>query len=136
MTVTEQLVISIAPIVALLISLASYRMAKLITDKFGDHDYLRGVLLRLNEAAFDIVSELEESTVSHLREMSADGKLDSDDVAELRAEALGALKAHLGAKGIGELERILDRDAVERLLRAHLESAVSEMKDFEPEMDE
>lgn len=115
--------------VAILGGLAAM-VARLIHAKVK-HEYLRGVLLRLNDAVFTAVGELMQTLASDWRKRSLDGKLTADDKAKLKAEAIRKVRDYLGNNGRSELMRILgldDEAKRDALLEGHIEAAVHDLK--------
>jgi hypothetical protein len=99
--------------------------------------YLQETLVRLNDTAFDVVMEFEQTMVNEYREAAKDGKLDAEEVAEIKAHALGKLKNHFGPKGLDELRKILGFDSQKKFdefLSGKLESQLRQMKDAAVEM--
>jgi hypothetical protein len=93
-----------------------------------ESEYLQGVLDRLDEAVVDVVAELEQTLVADLRAAGADGKIDAGEIAAIRERATAGVLDYLGPKGLKMAERVLDREALERVITAKIERAVLEMK--------
>lgn len=94
-------------------------------------EYLRNVLQRLQITAMDAVKETWQTYVSALAEGKAnDGKLSQSEREEAKRRAIATIKAHLGAKGIRELLKVLglDEAALDKLLGTQVESAVYDAK--------
>jgi hypothetical protein len=111
------------------LSWLSVRGAQLINAHVGNL-YLRGVLLRLDNAVFAAVKEVQLLTVDAIKASAKDGRLSADERVQVKQAAVGAVKSHLGDKGLAELARILglDTDATDRFVASHVEAAVHDLR--------
>ncbi|MEW6778293.1 MAG: hypothetical protein AB1405_18490 [Bdellovibrionota bacterium] len=119
----------LTPVLVAGLTFLSAWLAKLITAKVKG-EYLRGVLVRLDESVFTAVKSVAQTYADALKSAREDGKLDPAERQEAKRRALSALKSYLGAKGIGELGKILGltSDAqVEEFLAGKVEAAVHDL---------
>jgi hypothetical protein len=119
--------VTIAPVLLALLSYACLVATRWLRAR-TESEYLQGVLDRLDEAVVDVVAELEQTLVADLRAAGADGKIDASEIAAIRERATESVLAYLGPKGLRMAERVLDREALERIVTAKIERAVLEMK--------
>lgn len=119
----------LAPAVVAFLGWASIRLANWLKAK-TKNEYLSGALVRLNDAVFSAVKEVEQTVVGAIRRAKADGKITDEEKAEIKAKAIAAVKSYLGAKGLLELAKVLGLDgaALDALIGAKIEGAVHDMK--------
>lgn len=114
----------VLPVVGLIVTYASLKLPQWIKTKVKNQS-AEGVLERLSLLAMNVVMEVQQTFVSTLVDPTP------EQLKEALAKALASLKAHLGPKGLKELEDVLGLDgdtAVERLIITFLESAVHTLK--------
>ena len=94
------------------------------------NEYVRGALVRLDDAVLAVVREVQQVTVEAIKSGSADGKLTPDERARVKQAAIDSVKSHLGMKGIAELAKILGLEggAIEKLLSTRVEAAVHDLR--------
>jgi len=119
----------LSPILLAALTWVAAKVAQYIQAKVKN-EYLRGVLVRLDDAVLAVVREVQQVTVEAIKSASADGKLTPDERTRVKQAAIDSVKSHLGMKGLGELAKILglDSGAVERLLSTRVEAAVHDLK--------
>lgn len=119
----------LSPVLLAGLSWLSVKAAQLITAKVKN-EYLRGVLVRLDDAVFAGVREVQQVTVDSLKAASADGQLTPDERAKVKQAAIDSVKAHLGMKGIGEAAKVLGLEdgAIDKLLSTRVEAAVHDLR--------
>jgi hypothetical protein len=119
----------LSPILLAALTWVAAKIAQYIQAKVKN-EYLRGVLVRLDDAVLAAVREVQQVTVEAIKSASADGKLTPDERARVKQAALDSVKSHLGMKGINELAKILglETGAVDRLLSTRVEAAVHDLK--------
>jgi hypothetical protein len=119
----------LSPILLAALTWVAAKAAQYIQAKVKN-EYLRGVLVRLDDAVLGAVREVQQVTVEALKSGSADGKLTPDERARVKQAAIDSVKSYLGMKGIAELAKILglESGAVERLLSTRVEAAVHDLK--------
>lgn len=94
------------------------------------NEYLRGVLLRLDDTVVAVVREVHQVTVDALKAATVDGKLPPGTRETVKQAAIGAIKSHLGTRGLADLARVLGLDgpSVDRLIGTKIEAAVHDIK--------
>ncbi len=119
----------LSPVLLAGLSWLSVKAAQLISAKVKN-EYLKGVMVRLDDAVFAAVREVQQVTVDSLKAASADGQLTPDERAKVKQAAIDTIKSHLGAKGIAEVANILglENGAIEKLLSTRVEAAVHDLK--------
>lgn len=119
----------LAPVLMAVVTWVAAKLAQLINARVKN-EYLRGVLLRLDDAVASVVREINQVTVASIKSSSADGRLTTSASAVIKNAALQTVKAHLGTKGIAELGRVLglDTSAVDRLIGTRIEATVHDLK--------
>lgn len=119
----------LSPLLLAALTWLAAKVAQLISAKVKN-EYLRGVLVRLDDAVLAAVREVHQVTVEALKAANADGKLTPEEKAQVKAKAIEAVKSHLGMKGLGELAKVLGLggDAVEKMLSTRVEAAVHDLK--------
>jgi hypothetical protein len=122
-----QLLAALAPVALAAITYASAWLARYLRAR-TQGEYWSGVIDRLEEATQDVVAELEQTTVRGIREANADGKLTPTEAREVREQAVAKVLEYVGPKGRATAERIMDREALEAIVRAKIEHAVLELQ--------
>ncbi len=119
----------LSPVLLAGLSWLSVKAAQLITAKVKN-EYLKGVLVRLDDAVLAAVREVQQVTVDALKAASADGQLTSEERAKVKQAAIDSVKSHLGAKGIAAAAKILGLEdgAMDKLLSTRVEAAVHDLK--------
>jgi len=119
----------LSPILLAALTWVAAKVAQYIQAKVKN-EYLRGVLVRLDDAVLAAVREVQQVTVEAIKAGSADGKLTPDERTRVKQAAIDSVKSHLGTKGLSELAKILGLDggAVEKLLSTRVEAAVHDLK--------
>lgn len=123
----------LSPLLLAALTWASVKLAELVRAKVKN-EYLKGVLVRLDDAVFTAVKDLQQTVVDQIKAASADGKITDDEKKEIKRRALEAVKAHLGVKGLSEVGTILGLGggAVESLLSSKVEAAVHDLRRATP----
>lgn len=119
----------LSPVLLAALTWLAAKVAQLINAKVKN-EYLRGTLVRLDDAVLAAVREVQQVTVEALKIASADGKLTPEERAQVKAKAMEAVKSHLGMKGLAELAKVLglSGDAIERMLSTRVEAAVHDLR--------
>ena len=119
----------LSPVLLAALTWVAAKTAQLIHAKVRS-EVLRGVLLRVDDAILAAVREVHQVTVEELKSASADGRLTPEDRARVKARAIETVRAHLGARGVAELAKVLGLESggVEKLLSTRLEAAVHDLK--------
>jgi hypothetical protein len=119
----------LSPILLAALTWVAAKVAQYIQAKVKN-EYLRGVLVRLDDAVLAAVREVQQVTVEAIKSASADGKLTGEERARVKQAAIDSVKSHLGMKGIAELAKILglESGSIEKLLSTRVEAAVHDLK--------
>ncbi len=120
--------IALSPVLLAALSWLSIRAAQLITAKVRN-EYLQGMLLRLDDAIFVAIREVQQLAVEQLKTASADGSLSADDRKRVKEAALEAVRGYLGPKGLVEAGRVLGlkNGELDKVLSTRVEAAVYEL---------
>lgn len=119
----------LSPILLAALTWLAAKVAQFINAKVKN-EYLRGALVRLDDAVLAAVREVQQVTVEAIKAASADGRLTAEERAQVKTKAIEAVKSHLGMKGLAELAKVLGLggDAVEKMLSTRIEAAVHDLK--------
>lgn len=98
-------IIVLSPIILITLTWLSVEIAKLINAKVKN-EKARAVLIRLDDAVFMVVRELEQSTVANLKAANADRKLTDQEIVDIKKTAIDNLFKYMGAE-IFNLSEIL-----------------------------
>lgn len=126
----------LSPLLLAALTWAAAKLAQLIRAKV-QNEYLKGVLVRVDDAVFTAVKDLQQTVVEQIKAASADGKITDDEKKQIKEKALAAVRSHLGAKGIAEAAGILGLGggALEGLLSSKVEAAVHDLRRSAPAMN-
>lgn len=124
-----KLVEILSPVLLAALTWVAARVAQLISAKVK-HEWLRGVLLRLDDAVLNATREVQQAVVNEIKAGRADGRLTAEERAQVKARAVESIRSHLGVKGLAELGRVLglDNGCVEKLLSTRVEAAVHDLR--------
>lgn len=119
----------LSPVLMAVITWVGAKLAQLLSARVKN-EYLRGVLVRLDDAVVSVVREVNQVTVEAIKSASVDGRLPAGARETIKNAALNAIKSHLGADGLEELGRVLGLDgpAVDRLIGTRIEATVHSLK--------
>ena len=125
----------LSPLLLAALTWAAAKLAQLIRAKV-QNEYLKGVLVRVDDAVFTAVKDLQQTVVEQIKAASADGKITDDEKKQIKEKALAAVKSHLGTKGLAEAASVLGLGggALEGLLSSKVESAVHDLRRSTPAM--
>jgi hypothetical protein len=123
----------LSPLLLAALTWAAAKLAQLIRAKV-QNEYLKGVLVRVDDAVFTAVKDLQQTVVEQIKAASADGKITDDEKKQIKDKALAAVKSHLGTKGLAEAASVLGLSggALEGLLSSKVESAVHDLRRSAP----
>lgn len=123
----------LSPLLLTALAWLAAKGAQLISAKV-QNEYLRGVLVRLDDAVFAAVREVQQVTVDAIKSGSADGTLTPEERDRVKQAALDSVKSHLGMKGLLELAKVLGLadGTVDKLLSTRIEAAVFDLKASRP----
>jgi hypothetical protein len=119
----------LSPVLLAALTWAAAKLAQLIRAKV-QNEYLKGVLVRLDDAVFTSVKDIQQSVVEQIKDASADGKITDDEKKRIKEKALANVKSHLGTKGLAEVAGILGLEggALDGLLSSRVEAAVHDLR--------
>jgi hypothetical protein len=119
----------LSPVLVAALTWAAAKLAQLIRAKVKS-EYLRGALVRLDDAVFTAVKDLQQSVVEEIKAASADGRITDEEKKRIKEKALASVKSHLGTKGLSELATVLGLDggAIEGFLSSKVEAAVHDLR--------
>jgi hypothetical protein len=120
---------ALSPVLLAALTWVAARAAQLIHAKVRG-EYLRGVLLRLDDAVMAATREVHQVVVEELKAASTDGRLTPEERARVKARAVETVRSHLGMRGVAELAKVLGLDdgGVEKILSTRVEAAVHDLK--------
>jgi hypothetical protein len=123
-----QAILALSPVLLAALSWLSLQAAGLIKAKVK-HENVRGTLLRLDDAVFVAVRQIQQVLVDRLKAARVDGTLTADEGRQVKLATLEAVRSYVGPKGILEICRILGLKDVEfeRVLDPRVEAAVFEL---------
>ena len=123
----------LSPVLLAALTWAAAKLAQLIRAKV-QNEYLKGVLVRVDDAVFTAVKNLQQTVVEQIKAASADGKITDDEKKQIKEKALAAVRSHLGTKGLTEAAAILGLggSALEGLLSSKVEAAVHDLRRTAP----
>lgn len=125
--ILPQLVQALIPLAIAIGTWALYAASNWL-QAHAKNEYQRGVIARLTEAVYTIVQETQQTTVGALKAAAKDGKIDAAEAADIKSGAIARVRGYLGKRGIAEMERVFDREMVDKIIAAHIEASVAEMK--------
>jgi len=119
----------VLPVLLAGLTWASAKLAMYIRAKVKN-EYLKGALVRLNDAVLAAVKEAQQVAVGGLKAANADGKITAEEKAKIKDDVLAVVRSHLGMKGLAEIAKVLglDNAAMESLLSSKVEAAVYDVK--------
>lgn len=118
------LMVAISPALVALIGFLAVKLAKFIKAK-SDNALVEGGLLKLNDAVFTVVKELEQTMASEFAKAAADGVISPEEKAMLKAAAMDKLKGYVS---FSELSRLFGLSDPEAFVGAKVEAAVHDLK--------
>ena len=118
-----EVVKALSPVLVALLGLIGVKINQMLQAKIKNVT-LEGILSRLNDTALNAVKEVEQTFVSRLQNATP------EDWAKAKQMALDTIKAHMGPKGLAELQGILgltDPAAIDKYIVTILESRVHDI---------
>ena len=124
-----RILVLFSPILLAALAWASARLAQFITAHVKNA-YLKNALVRLDDAVFSAVKELEQTLVAEVKASSGDGKLSAADRDRIKRAAMDKVKSYLGMKGIAEIATILglSPEALDGVIGTRIEAAVHDVR--------
>lgn len=125
----ELVVNVLTPLLVTALAYVATRVEKVIAQHVKNES-AKAVLLRMNDAIFDAVGEVEQTLAGALKEAAADGKITKDEALTLRNLAVSKAKTYLGSVGVEKAREVLglDEEAFEQAIVAKIERAIAESK--------
>ncbi len=119
----------VSPVLVAALTWAAAKLASFIRSKV-DNEYLRGVLVRLDDAVVTAVKDLQQTVVAEIKAASADGKISEAEKRRIKDAAVANVKSYLGAKGIRVLAEVLGLSggALDSFLGSKVEAAVHDLR--------
>jgi len=119
----------LSPVLLAALTWAATKLAMYIQARI-QNEYLRNVLVRLEDAVFTAVKDLQQSVVEEVKAASADGKISDDEKKRIKEKAIASIKAHIGTKGLSEVAKVLglDSGALDGFLSSKVEAAVHDLR--------
>ena len=119
----------LSPVLLAAISWIAAKVGQLI-NAHVKNEYLRGVLMRLDDAVLSVVREVHQVTVAAIKEASVDGRLPPGARETVKNAAVARIQSYLGRKGLAEVARVLglNLEGVDRLIGTKVEAAVHDLK--------
>jgi hypothetical protein len=127
MSLLEQALVAVTPILGLLISWAGLSIARWL-HAHVKNEYFQTALTRLNEVVTTIVTGLYQQVTTSLKAAAKDGKLTAEEARKIKTDAVVSVLEQLGERGVRDLERVLQKDVVEEFVEAKIEAAVHALK--------
>ncbi|MHB1844734.1 MAG: hypothetical protein ACYCWW_07865 [Deltaproteobacteria bacterium] len=124
-----RILVLLSPVLLAALAWASARLAQFITAHVKNA-YLKNALVRLDDAVFSAVKELEQTLVAEVKASSGDGKLSAADCDRIKRAAMDKVKSYLGMKGIAEIATILglSPEALDGVIGTRIEAAVHDVR--------
>ena len=124
-----RILVLFSPILLAALAWASARLAQYITAHVKN-TYLKNALVRLDDAVFSAVKELEQTVVAEAKATNSDGKLTAADRDRIKRAAMDKVKSYLGMKGLAEIGTILglSPEGLDGVLGTRIEAAVHDVR--------
>ena len=124
-----RILVLFSPILLAALAWASARLAQYITAHVKN-TYLKNALVRLDDAVFSAVKELEQPVVAEAKATNSDGKLTAADRDRIKRAAMDKVKSYLGMKGLAEIGTILglSPEGLAGVLGTRIEAAVHDVR--------
>lgn len=129
----EQILAVLVPVLGTIltagITWAGAKLVSLINAK-TKNEYLKGALVRAEQAVQTAVLEVKQTYVDAIKEASADGTLTPQEAAAARMKALDKAKSYLGTSGLAMLINVLGMDSsmLDSFIGGKIEAAVASGK--------
>lgn len=127
MSLLEQTLVVVTPVIGLLISWAGLSIARWL-HAHVKNEYFKVALVRLNEVANTVVTGLYQQVTVGLKAASKDGKLTAEEARSIKTNAVVSVLEQLGKSGLRDLEHVLQKDVVEDFVESKIEAVVHELK--------
>jgi hypothetical protein len=133
-TVIMAVVSLLATVLLGLLAWASAAVKRWLSAK-ADHAVAHAAATKVFNVTEGLVREAEQTLVKEAKAATEDGKLTKEDAIRIRDEVVKRAVEHLGANGLGSLQRAFGHNGdkgptmMERMLRTAIEARVSEQKE-------
>lgn len=119
----------VSPVLVAVLTWIAAKLASFISGKVKN-EYLRGVLVRLDDAVITAVKDLQQTVVDEIKAANADGKISEAERKRIKDAALANVKSYLGAKGIRVLSEVLglSANALDGFISSKVEAAVHDLR--------
>jgi hypothetical protein len=119
----------VSPVLVAALTWAAAKLAGFIRSKV-DNEYLRSVLVRLDDAVITAVKDLQQTVVAEIKAATADGKISEAEKQRIKDAAVANVKSYLGTKGIRVLAEVLGLSggALDSFLGSKVEAAVHDLR--------
>jgi len=119
----------VSPVLVAALTWAAAKLASFIRSKV-DNEYLRGVLVRLDDAVVTAVKDLQQTVVAEIKAATADGKISETEKQRIKDAAVANVKSYLGTKGIRVLAEVLGLSGgtLDSFLGSKVEAAVHDLR--------
>ena len=119
----------LSPLLMAALTWAAAKLADFIKRKV-DNEYLRGVLVRLDEAVVTTVKDFERTVVAEIKRARSNGKITEAEKRQIKEAAVANVKSYLGPKGIRVLGDVLGLSdgSLDSFLGAKVEAAVHDLR--------
>ena len=126
MSLTVIIILALSALLTLALGWLAVRYASWIKEKIKSAR-VEGILLRLGDAVFKVVRELQQTVVDKAK---AEGEWNKEKAEEVKKAAIDKLKEYLGPKGIAEALAVLGLDlpGLEKLLGTMVEADVFDLR--------
>lgn len=127
--IVQTLVPALGSLLIALLSWLAVWLAKMIQSK-TQNSYLRGALIRLDDAIFTAVKGVTQTYVDAIKAASEDGTLTDNEKALAKAAAVSDARLLLGPKGLAALVKVLgiNESLINDFLGSKVEAAVADLK--------
>jgi len=117
----------LSPVLLALLSYLAVRATQWFKAK-TDNALVGFMLDRVSVAVLESVKEVNATIVAAIREASSDGVITDEEAADIKQDAIDAVKAYLGEKGLKQAKTVLGSDALDAMITTKIEAYVHDMK--------
>lgn len=119
----------VSPMLVAALTWASTKLTGFIKARVNN-EYLRGILVRLDDAVVTVVKDLQQTVINEVKAVSADGKITMADKKRIKDLAVANVKSYLGDNGRRVMSDVLglSDSAVNGFISSKIESAVHDLR--------
>lgn len=123
--IVSQVIVALSPVILAALTWLSTELARLINAKVKDAN-TRNILNRMDDTAFMIIRELEQSVVTNLKDKNEDGKLTPEEIADIQKKAMDKLFTYMGNEinGASKVLGLSNDTALREFIRGRIEAAL------------